>query len=149
MRSRRRGYVQGLRCDLVLAARAEGVESPHVHAFIVPQNIEIPILGFHAEIDSAGRIPAVFHFAHFEEPPAQLKPQRMLIRPITGMALDAKMDDHAPPPVRPNGPSVAPHEPTVTQKATKIRAKLPLFDQRFWGSRPRWSQSDPELTRLA
>jgi hypothetical protein len=65
------------------------------------------------------------------------------------MALDAKLDDHAPPPVRPNGPSVAPHERAVTQKATKIRASC-RFSINDFGDRDRSSrQSDPRNHRAS
>ena len=49
----------------------------------------IAVLGTDAKIDRAGRIPSIFHFHYFKGMPAQGKPGRTLIGPITGVALDA------------------------------------------------------------
>ncbi len=66
---------------------SERVQCPLSALLIVPENIDVSILGSDAEIHRGNTIPLVFHLADFQCLISQAEPQRTLIGPVPSVTL--------------------------------------------------------------
>src|SRR5712691_602478 len=63
--------------------RAKRFPRPSVLGLVMPQDVAVSVLHYHAEKCCAGRIPAVLHFLHLERPAPQHKSHRPFIGPVS------------------------------------------------------------------
>lgn len=68
---------------------AECFEGPDVALLVVPQHIDVTVVGMNAEIGCRGAVPLVFNAFHGIKAAPKHEPVWALIGPIPGIAFDA------------------------------------------------------------
>src|ERR1700740_963637 len=72
-----------------LSRGAKAVERPEILRLVVTEDVEIAVIGAHAEVGRIGGIPLAILFGNLELPPAKYKAQRPFVGSVPRIAFDA------------------------------------------------------------
>jgi len=72
---------------LLLSLRTECFQAPLALRFFMAQHVPVPVSRHHSKVRRSRRIPAILYLRHFILLPAQDKPHRTLVRPVSRIAL--------------------------------------------------------------
>ena len=67
-------------CTPSIRSQSEGIESPEIFAFVMPENVEVSVVCQDAEISGGGAVPLVFHLLNHIDVGAKDEPERALVR---------------------------------------------------------------------